>query len=82
MIKVLFFAQLRDQLGVSELTVSSEENPNMQALLANLKAQGDKWDRHLSQATLMVAVNKVISNKTASLASEDEVAFFPPVTGG
>jgi molybdopterin synthase sulfur carrier subunit len=54
----------------------------VQVLLNNLKAQDEGWDKLLSQATLMVAVNQTISNKTATLASGDEVAFFPPVTGG
>ncbi|MCP5076994.1 MAG: molybdopterin synthase sulfur carrier subunit, partial [Psychromonas sp.] len=42
----------------------------------------ESWDRLLSKATLMVAVNQTISNKTATLSSGDEVALFPPVTGG
>ena len=82
MIKVLFFAQLRDQLGVSELSLDSAENPNVQVLLDSLKAKDENWKRLLSQGTLMVAVNQAISNKTATLVSGDEVAFFPPVTGG
>jgi molybdopterin synthase sulfur carrier subunit len=82
MIKVLFFAQLRDQLGVSELSVNSDENPNVQVLLNNLKNKDEQWEKLLSKATLMVAVNQTISNKTATLSSGDEVAFFPPVTGG
>ncbi|MCP4325510.1 MAG: molybdopterin synthase sulfur carrier subunit [Alteromonadales bacterium] len=73
---------LRDQLGVSELSLVSEENPNVQVLLNNLKAKDESWDRLLSKATLMVAVNQTISNKTATLSSGDEVALFPPVTGG
>tara|TARA_R110001583_G_scaffold1612_1_gene12673 strand:+ start:32902 stop:33150 length:249 start_codon:yes stop_codon:yes gene_type:complete len=82
MIKVLFFAQLRDQLGVSELTVESDDNPNVQALLNNLKHKDAHWGQILSHATLMVAINQTISNKTATLSNGDEVAFFPPVTGG
>jgi molybdopterin synthase sulfur carrier subunit len=82
MIKVLFFAQLRDQLGVSELTLDSDENPNVQVLLNNLKNKDARWEKLLSKATLMVAVNQTISNKMATLSSGDEVAFFPPVTGG
>lgn len=82
MIKVLFFAQLRDQLGVSELTLNSAQNPNVQVLLENLKAQNPGWDKLLSKGTLMVAVNQTISNKSAALERGDEVAFFPPVTGG
>lgn len=82
MIKVLFFAQLREQLGVSELTLNSDENPNVQVLLDNIKTQHTGWDKLLSKGTLMVAINQTISNKNASLVSGDEVAFFPPVTGG
>ena len=82
MITVLFFAQLRDELGVSELTLKIDENPNVQVLLNNLKNRGTNWELLLSKASLMVAVNQTISNKTAILSSGDEVAFFPPVTGG
>lgn len=82
MIKVVFFAQLRDQLGVSELTLNSGENPNVQALLTNLKNQDKNWERLLSKATLMVAINQTMANKTATINNGDEVAFFPPVTGG
>lgn len=82
MIKVLFFAQLRDQLGTAELSLSSDENPDVGTLLDNLKARDPLWHKHLSQGTVMVAVNQVISQKSASLSSGDEVAFFPPVTGG
>jgi len=82
MIKVLFFAQLRDQLGVSELSLNSAENPTVQILLDNIAAQNEAWAKHLAKGTLMVAVNQAISNKNAALASGDEVAFFPPVTGG
>jgi len=82
MIKVLFFAQLRDQLGISELSLDSSDNSNVQMLLNNLKAKNEAWGKHLSQGTIMVAVNQVISHKTATLKSGDEVAFFPPVTGG
>lgn len=82
MIKVLFFAQLRDQLGISELNLPSDENPNVQVLLNNLKDKDAHWGRILTQTALMVAVNQTMSNKTATLSSGDEVAFFPPVTGG
>jgi len=82
MIKVLFFAQLRDQLGINELTVESAKNPNVQVLLDNLKATQTHWVLPLSNTTLMVAVNQTIATKTAELVSGDEVAFFPPVTGG
>lgn len=82
MIKVLFFAQLREQLGVSELTLESAKNPNVQLLLQHLKEKDSHWQRVLSDTTLMVAVNQTMANKATPLVSGDEVALFPPVTGG
>ncbi|HEY7865616.1 MAG TPA: molybdopterin converting factor subunit 1 [Psychromonas sp.] len=82
MIKVLFFAQIRDQLGVSELQVPSAENNDLTALIKNLKARNNNWSSVLSKGTLMVAVNQTMRSDNVPLCSGDEVAFFPPVTGG
>ena len=82
MIKVLFFAQVRDQLGTAELQVPSSENDDVETLLANLKARGNEWQKVLSKTTLLVAVNQSMTKSNPSLKSGDEVAFFPPVTGG
>ena len=81
MIKVLFFAQLRDQLGISELNIESNDI-TVDELLEILKEKDDNWRKCLSTSTLMIAVNQTISHKKKSLKSGDEVAFFPPVTGG
>lgn len=82
MIKVLFFAQIRDQLGVSELQVPSAENNDLTALIKNLKARNNNWSSVLSKGTLMVAVNQTMRSDNIPLCNGDEVAFFPPVTGG
>lgn len=82
MIKVLFFASVRDQLGVSELQVESEGNHNIDTLLANLKEKGDKWSKTLNRKHLMMAVNQTLVTKNCALEDKDEVAFFPVVTGG
>ncbi len=82
MIKVLFFAQIRDQLATSELRMPSSENHNIEMLLSNLKARDSHWQTVLSKTNLLVAVNQTISNENSALQSGDEVAFFPPVTGG
>jgi len=82
MIKVLFFAQLRDQLATSELHLPSAENHDIETLLKNLKARDKNWQRALSASTVLVAVNQTMCNDNRVLQSGDEVAFFPPVTGG
>jgi len=82
MIKVLFFAQIRDQLGVSELQVSCSENKDVETLLENLRSRDKHWLSVLSKGKLMVAVNQTMSTDNVLLSAGDEVAFFPPVTGG
>jgi sulfur-carrier protein len=82
MIKVLFFAQIRDQLGVSELQVAGAENKDLSSLVKNLKARDSNFLSVLSKGKLMVAVNQTMRTDNVALCGGDEVAFFPPVTGG
>ena len=82
MIKVLFFAKLRDQLGISELQLEWKNNLDVASLLNNLQQRGGCWSSALADNKLMVAVNQTITTSNSSLQDGDEVAFFPPVTGG
>jgi len=82
MIKVLFFASVRDQLGVNELEVASEANIDLDDLLANLIKQGTVWEKTLNTKSLMMAVNQTMVTSNCVLKDNDEVAFFPVVTGG
>lgn len=81
MIKVLFFAQTRELLNIDSLEVE----PNFktaEALRAFLCEKGDKWALALASGKLLVAVNQTISPLESIIEDGDEVAFFPPVTGG
>lgn len=82
MIQVLFFAQVRELLGTAKLEFSAQGINNTEQLRAALAAQDDKWAKVMASDKLLVAVNQTISNWDASVADGDEVAFFPPVTGG
>ncbi|MCD9160463.1 molybdopterin synthase sulfur carrier subunit, partial [Escherichia coli] len=52
------------------------------ALRAHLAAQSDRWALALDEGKLLAAVNQTLVELTHPLADGDEVAFFPPVTGG
>lgn len=81
MIKVLFFAQTRELLNTAELAVS--ERPCTVGELRKLLWQkGPDWLSLLTSDKTLVAVNQSISDDDTPLSSGDEVAFFPPVTGG
>lgn len=84
MIEVLFFARIREQLGVAKLSVAMSS----QALtLGELREQlitenGDDWRTVLMAENVIKAVNQEVAEESQLLADGDEVAFFPPVTGG
>lgn len=81
MIKVLFFAQTRELVGMDELTVDGQFE-TVEALRAHLASQEGKWDLALEPGKLLTAVNQSIVPLDHALVEGDEVAFFPPVTGG
>jgi molybdopterin synthase sulfur carrier subunit len=84
MIKILYFASLREQVGVDKEQVQLPDGimnvGELQRLIAN---RGDVWsDAFGPNRQLMSAVNQVMAKSGSSIADGDEVAFFPPVTGG
>jgi sulfur-carrier protein len=82
MIHVVFLAQLREQLGVSAMDVAAGQIKNLDELKAHLSLQGPSWGAVLSNTKLLTAVNHAYVKGNQILADGDEVAFFPPVTGG
>lgn len=83
-IKVLYFAGLREQLGSSgEDLDAAPAAATVAGLRALLTARGGVWQTALAQGkAVRVAVNREMAQATTPVKSGDEVAFFPPVTGG
>ena len=82
MITVLFFASLKEMLQTEKLSISIEHASTVAMLLSHLQEKSPLWRKSLSSAQLMIAVNQEMSQAGVALKSGDEVAFFPPVTGG
>lgn len=82
MIHVVFLAQLREQLGAAGLSVAAGEVNSISELKQFLIQLHPEWSRFLENNTLLVARNHEYARGDAKLTSGDEVAFFPPVTGG
>lgn len=83
MIRVLFFARLREQLGESGLDLPAEEaGASVGELLTRLRERDPRWSEALGETNLLCAVNHQQATHSDSLADGDEVAFYPPVTGG
>ncbi len=82
MIKVVFFAALREQLNCSELTVSCENISTVAELKDQLASKNEQWGTLFNNTSLLSAINHDMVDSTHAIRSGDEVAFFPPVTGG
>lgn len=81
MINVLFFASIREQLGVDNLSMACAGT--VEQLIAQLiERKGSIWAEVLRAPNVIIAVNQEVADQSHALQDGDEVAFFPPVTGG
>ena len=80
--RILYFAWLRQKIGRSEETL--EETPaSVSALIELLRARGGGYETAFENlSALRCAVNQEHTGFDTALKAADEVAFFPPVTGG
>lgn len=84
MISVRFFASLRETLGTPEheLAKTSEITSVADVVEALVRVNGEQWREALLKGQTLVAVNQGMADFATELSDGDEVAFFPPVTGG
>ena len=82
--KLLYFAWIRTNLGVSEESVDVPPGINdVTTLLDWLINQGESYRVAFSDLSLIrVAVNQEYVDLDHAITAGDEIAFFPPVTGG
>lgn len=82
-VTVLYFAALKEALGASSESLALPAGVATVAdLRAHLAARGEAWAQLASFKNLRCAVNQDMVPLTAAVKEGDEVAFFPPVTGG
>jgi molybdopterin synthase sulfur carrier subunit len=83
-VKLLFFAALREQLGTpgEEIELPADVT-SVAGLRAHLMRRGESWQAVLGDRKLVrIAVNQEMVSSASAIRPGDEVAFFPPVTGG
>jgi molybdopterin synthase sulfur carrier subunit len=87
-VKVLYFASLREQLGKGSEEVDLPAGiATLGALRAHLIGRGGAWQTALAEGRpVRMAVNQDMvpsrESNAAAIQAGDEIAFFPPVTGG
>lgn len=79
-VKLVYFASVREAMGTSSEEVTLAENIKTIAQLKNMLAKQNNKFKQIPQA--LSAVNQTIVKEDALIHKNDEVALFPPVTGG
>ena len=84
MITVLYFARLREALGTSSESIALPATVrDVEGLRTLLVARGGEWEEELAPSRpVRAAVNQAMAKGDTQVVDGDEVAFFPPVTGG
>ena len=84
MITLLYFARLREALGMTgEKLALPDGVATLEGVRAVLAARGGVWAHELAAGrAFRAAVNQAVANAATPVKDGDEVAFFPPVTGG
>jgi molybdopterin synthase sulfur carrier subunit len=83
MIRILYFASLREKFGTSGESLELPSGvSDVGGVLATLAARGGEWASLASVKNLKSAVNQEMARHDTPVTAGDEVAFFPPVTGG
>ena len=82
--KLLYFGWVRTRIGIGSETLELPSGiTDVRALMDWLKQRGDGYRMAFEDlTTIRVAINQEMATLDASISSEDEVALFPPMTGG
>jgi len=83
-VKILFFARLKEQLGSASVEIADTDCPADVAALRTMLRLCVNADlaESLADPNVFCAVNQKVVSDGHALTSSDEVAFFPPMTGG
>lgn len=82
MVTVKFFGQITTLVKCRELVLTDVRFANVDELRKHLAQRDKKWALALLDSSVLSAVNHTFCDYSQCLNDGDEVAFFPPVTGG
>lgn len=84
-VRMVYIARLREAFGSAGETIDlgNASDATVARLLAALRARGGAWEVELGGSrAIRVAVNHAVAKPDDAVRDGDEVALFPPVTGG
>jgi molybdopterin synthase sulfur carrier subunit len=81
MIRILFFGGLRETLACDETQLAITAPVSIHDIVLQLVQRGDAWQA-LTKQRLLCALNQQMARSDTLVNPGDELALFPPVTGG
>jgi len=84
-VRIVYLARLREAFGCGSetLQLATDDSPTVDSIVETLVRRGGAWADELAPGrAVRFAVNQKLARRTQAVASGDEVAVFPPVTGG
>jgi len=83
MLTIQYFASIREALGQSSEQLPLPEGVSTVAeLTQHLALRGQHWMMLNDNTQVLIAINQRVADRSAILHGNEEVAFFPPMTGG
>jgi sulfur-carrier protein len=79
-IRVLFFASLADITGMRETSLDATGLPDVISVFEKFARDFPSFERHRS--SVLFALNSEFARPGSPVKDGDEIAFFPPVSGG
>ncbi len=83
-IKILYFARIKEAVNYSTEDINLPADVSTVITLKNhLSQRGENWANLFNgKQVVRAAINHTLVDDLAKIQAGDEVAFFPPVTGG
>ena len=83
MARVLYFARVAELMGLKSEDIDTTGCDTVADLIQLLRARGEPYQHALDTETrILIAVNQEMCPAETPISNTDEIAFFPPVTGG
>ena len=82
--KILYFSWIKDKIGKTHEDIQIKDNiKTIDDLIAYLKKSNESYEKVFKDtSSIKVSINMETANFKDQINNNDEVAFFPPMTGG
>jgi len=79
---IKYFASLRETLGLEQEKIDFVEGDSIRDIQLMLSSRSPDWSKNIMDSELIVSLNQEVVDLSELVSNGDEIAFFPPVTGG